>query len=311
MTFDLRQLRAFEAVAKHGGFSRASREAGITQPTLSTHIRNLESQLGATLFDRTGRSVTLTPTGEVFSRYARRILEMCDQSIEAVRTFQGEIKGEVTIAASTVPGEYLLPRWLAEFHRTYPAVVVSLRVGDSAMVMDQVSSGQVPIGISGIPAAGPSLTSRLLARDEIILVVSGPLRRELGIGNRTSLQGLRSIPLIGRESGSGTRSTVESALRDAGANPDHLRWNATLGSTRAVMEGILAGIGAGFLSRLTVEKELRTGEIEEIKVNGLALDRGFFIVSHSSRSLSPVAAKLMESLQDWGGLSEPGDQEGA
>ena len=303
MSFDLRHLRAFLAVAKHGGFSKASREVKITQPTLSTHIRNMEERLGVRLFDRAGRSVTLTPAGRVFSDYALRIIDLCDQSVEAIQAYLGEIKGKIDIAASTVPGEYLLPRWLAGFARKYSQVEVTLTVGDSRIVMEKVVSGEAPIGVSGTEPSHSSLTSRLLHRDEIILVASGGAGGDASIPARVDPEGLAQLSLVKREPGSGTQQTVEHFLKKAKLNPDRLNWSATLGSTRAVVEGVLAGMGAGFLSRLTVKKELSEGSLREITVRGMDIRRGFYVVTHTARSLSPVANVVVSDLLDYGSRS--------
>ncbi len=296
MSFDLKQLRALDAVARHGGFSKASRAVQITQPTLSTHIRNLERQLGFKLFDRTGRTVSLTPAGRVFTDYTRRILDLCDQSLEAVQSYLGEIKGRISIAASTVPGEYLLPRWLAGFARQYPQVQVNLTVGDSQLVMEKVSSGEVSIGVSGVEPTQGSLTSSLFHRDEIVLVAFNGAAKGGGKPDRLSPSDLGELALIRREPGSGTQLTVERCLKRIGLNPDRLNWSATLGSTRAVVEGVLAGIGAGFLSRLTVEKEISEGRLRVIEVTDLDIQRGFHIITRTDHSLSPVAGIVTDSL---------------
>lgn len=302
MSFDLRQIRALMLVARHGGFSKAAREARITQPTLSTHIRNLEDEIGVRLLDRAGKAVTLTPAGVVFADYARRILDLCDQSLEAVQTYLGEVKGRVSIAASTVPGEYLLPRWLAGFAREYPQVELTLTVGDSQMVMERVASGDAAIGVSGTESSHSALTSKLLVKDEIILVRadSDPGDGE-SIPSRLSLNDLADLPLIRREAGSGTQLTVERYLKRAGLSPDGIKWSATLGSTRAVVEGVLAGMGAGFLSRLTVEKELSEGRLARLEIEGMDIRRGFFLVTPTFRSLSPVAQIVVGDLLDYGG----------
>lgn len=301
MTFDIRQLRALSAVARHGGFSRAAREARITQPTLSTHIRNLENQLGVKLFDRAGRSVTLTPAGEVFSLYASRILDLCDEAAEALQAHLGQIKGEIDLVASTVPGEYILPAWLTGFHRKYPDVLVKLAVSDSQTAMERIASGEIPMGIVGIKAVHPSLISTLLKEDRIILAGTAGFFQENGFTSPIGKNDLDKVPLIKREPGSGTQKTVELALKNSGINPDKLRWNACLGSTRAVIEGTLAGLGGAFLSRFTVEKELKEGTLRELEIEDLEMGRGFYIVTHSARSISPVAQRLLEDLLQWAG----------
>lgn len=295
MAFDLRQLRALNAISKYGGFSSAARQINITQPTLSTHIRNLEDQLGVRLFDRSGRTVSLTPAGKVFANYSRRITDLCDQSVQAVQAFMGDMTGEVTMEASTVPGEYLLPRWLGSFTKMYPDIKITLAVSDSAAVKEKVSLGEIPMGVTG-SAAGHPLQSQLLCDDEIILVTSAEPVRSGKTGIELDSEALSDLPIIRREPGSGTQETVEKALKESGIEPDDLNWVATLGSTQAVIEGVGAGLGSSFLSRRAVEKELSSGELVQLSAIGLAIRREFYILTHSARSISPIAQELIDYL---------------
>ena len=295
MDIDLRQIKAFNAVARQGGFSRASQEVGLSQPTLSTHILNLERQLGVKLFDRVGRTVTLTPAGRVFAEFSGRITDLCRESIQAVEAFSGQVRGEVHVEASTVPGEYILPRWLKAFHRSYPEVQVTLTVNDSARVLEKVAAGEVPLGVTGCPGTSPSLESRLLCEDMIILIGVPGTVPDQG-GKPLSHESLSSVSLIRRESGSGTRSAVEKALSEHGFEHDSLKWSATLGSTRAVIEGALAGLGAAFVSRSTVEREIREGRLTAFDLDGMQITRGFYVVSSAKRTLSPAADRFREEL---------------
>jgi len=288
LDIDFRQIKAFEAVARKGGFSRASREIGLTQPTLSTHILNLERELGVKLFDRTGRTVTLTPAGKVFARYSGRIMDLCRESIEAVDAFSGQIRGSVHVEASTVPGEYILPRWLHEFHALYPEIHVTLTVNDSAIVLEKVSSGEVPLGITGYPGNYPNLESRVLCEDEVIFICPRGMLPDLSPGP-LPLKTIGEIPLIRREKGSGTRIALDKALAEHDIQPDSLQWSATLGSTRAVIEGVLAGLGAAFVSRSTVTREIERGQLLSCGLAGFRIRRNFFLVSNPKKTLSPVA----------------------
>jgi DNA-binding transcriptional LysR family regulator len=291
---DTRQLSAFAAVARHGGFSAAAREVKLTQPTLSTHIANLERELGVKLFDRSARKVSLTPAGELFAGYADRILALCSESMEAVQGFTGQISGEVSIAASTVPGEYLLPGRLAGFAARYPEVTVTLLVADSEAVTKSVLQGETAIGVTGRPAGDPSLRSRLMCDDRIILVappgISGTHGRQLDAAD------LARIPIIRRERGSATRKVVDGALKKAGKDPESYRWIATVGSTRAMIEAAASGLGAAFVSREAAARELADGKLSEIPVKNLDLDRGFYIITSVERTLSPAAGKIIELL---------------
>jgi DNA-binding transcriptional LysR family regulator len=295
VNFDLRQIRAFDAVARRGGFSKASQEMDLTQPTLSTHILNLERQLGVKLFDRSGRKVNLTPAGEILAEYAGRIMELCTESLQAIESFKGQICGEVNVDSSTVPGEYILPRWLNYFHLMYPDVMVILTVNDSSQVLEKVVSGEVPIGVTGSPGTHPSLESRRLCDDRIILV-STPDMIPAGKKQKIAVQDLSKLPMIRREPGSGTQIAVEKALRERRMEPNSMTWSATLGSTRAVIEGVLAGLGAAFLSYSAVTREIADGHIGILEVKGLQIQRGFYIVYNPKKTLSPAEDRFCEEL---------------
>ncbi|MGD8353198.1 MAG: selenium metabolism-associated LysR family transcriptional regulator [Pseudomonadota bacterium] len=294
MSYDLKQLRAFEAVARHGSFTRASEEIGLTQPTLSTHIRNLESGLGVRLFDRASRKVNLTPTGMLLQEYAKRILAIYDQSLNAVEAYTGRISGSIDVDASTVPGEYILPGKLVEFHRRYPQVRINLTVSDSAGVLNRIEKGETSIGVIGRPASHPAFKSSLLCSDSIVLV-SVPGALTPGLEGLDGAQ-LKKTPLIRREKGSATQLAVESGFREIRIDPDTVNWAASLGSTRAVIEGVIAGLGAAFVSRIAVLREISNGTLEEVAVRNLDIERGLYVVRHDQRTLSPAASCFLDEL---------------
>ena len=295
MLFDLRQLRAFEAVARHGGFSRASREIGLSQPTLSTHIRNLESSMGTRLFDRGSRGVNLTPAGAVLARYAGRILDLCEESLEAVLAHTGQIRGSIHIDASTVPGEYLLPRWLGHFHQRYPDVRVTLTVSDSAKVLDRVEGNEVALGVIGSAGEHPFLEWKLLCEDRLVLV-GPPGFPDPEVALQLSRGDFTRVPLIRRETGSGTQTALEKELRRRGIDPESLSWTAVLGSTRAVIEGVLAGLGGAFVSRGTVSREIEDGTLVLLPTGDFLVHRNLYVITNSRRTLSPAAACFLEEL---------------
>ena len=294
LAFDLRPLRAFEAVARHGGFSRASREIGLTQPTISTHIRNLETSLGVRLFDRGSRTVNLTPTGVLLADYARKMLQVYDDSLQAMEAFTGQIRGAIHVDASTVPGEYLLPKWLVDFHRRYTEVQVTLTVSDSAAVLGRVERGETELGLTGSSGTNTDLENTLLCEDEVVLVAAGSIRRDAG--PVLDLAQLPDIPLIRREHGSGTQLALENALQQHGIDPESLNWIATLGSTRAVIEGALAGLGGAFLSYSAASREIADGSLEEIPLGEMEIKRGLYVVYNRQRTLSPVASCFLKEL---------------
>jgi DNA-binding transcriptional LysR family regulator len=293
MSFDLRQLRAFCAISERGNFSRAAAALRLTQPTLSAHMKNLESALGVRLFDRTGRAAVLTPAGEVFHRYARQILDLSAGAAQAVAAFLGEMAGEVDLPASTVPGEYLLPRWLGSYCGRFPGVRVHLAVSDSRKVKERMLAGEAHLGVTGSAVEHPSILCRRLCGDEVILVaLPGRTKRPAG-GKAAGL--LARLPLIAREEGSGTQAAAETALAAGGIDPRSLRWTAVMGSTQAAIEGAAAGMGAAFVSARAAERALAARRLQRIALP-LSIRRWFFLLTHASRTPSPAAHHLAELL---------------
>ncbi len=295
MSFDLRQVRAFRAIAENGSFSRAAREIGLTQPTLSTHVKNLEEGMGVRLFDRAGKKVTLTPAGEVFLDYARQMLGLAEGARQAVTSFLGEVAGEVALLASTVPAEYILPRWLGSYRERFPRVRISLGVSDTQGVVDALLAGGTQVGVAGSEIRHPALSCRPLTRDEVALVASPALLSRLQLPARLTPAALARLPLIRREEGSGTQRSVEEALKARKVEPGTLTWVATFGSTQAALEGARAGVGAAFLPLRVAGRDLAEGSLRKVDP-APPIRRSFYLLLPSQRTLSPVARHLADTL---------------
>ncbi len=293
---DIRQLESLCKVAELGSFSLAAEALFLTQPTVSAHIQALERALGTRLFDRMGRRVVLTPAGEVIYRYARRILSLREEALKALRGMDN-LKGELDIAASTIPGEYFLPRMIASFTRGRTSLKVKLIVTDSQGVMGLISKGLAEIGVVGMKGGEERLAFQPLLRDRVIMVVSSshPLA-----GRQIEWEELVKAPMVTREYGSGTRRTFERALRQAGFNPSRLRIVAEFGSSSAVKEVVKAGLGVGIISDMAVKDSLG-GEISEVKLQGLGeVSRTFYLVLRKGKTLSPVAERFVEFVRSGG-----------
>ncbi|WP_025322854.1 selenium metabolism-associated LysR family transcriptional regulator [Deferrisoma camini] len=292
MTF--RHLEAFVAVAGEGGFTRAAEVLCLTQPTVSGQIRELEEELGVTLFHRLPRAVELTEAGRRFLVRAREVLAGRDRLLEEAAAYRGVVDGTLEIHASTIPGEYLLPPVLARFKAEHPRVRVVLRVADTGEVLRRVESGEVGLGVVGRPA-GTDLECRPLWRDRVVCVV--PAGWE--VADRLEPPDLERLPLVVREEGSGTRTTVEEAL---GERWCRMRVVAELGSTAAVLEAVKAGLGAGFVSERAAREAAEAGKVRFVAVEGvLPVERRFHAVWHPRRVLSPAARALLELLSGDGG----------
>ncbi len=300
-SFDLHQLRIFVEVVKEKSFSKAAENLMISQPTVSVHVQNLETTLGVKLIDRVSRRALPTEAGERLYRYARLILRLSDRAFEVVSGYRDTVEGEVVVAASTIPGNYLLPRYVAAFVKEYPQCRVKVRETDSANAVSQVARREVPIAIVGARYPEKTLSFHPLVEDRLVVVASS--NSELAGRGTIELRDLLALPMVIREEGSGTRLRLESALKDAGISPAILKVAAEMGSTVAMLEAVKAGVGVAVVSRFVVDS---LGEgLVALEFSDAAVNRWFYLVTNSRMTLSPAAERFVEVVKREGEGREP------
>ncbi len=291
---DIRQLEVFCQVVESGSFSRAAKALGLSQPTASEHIKTLEEELGARLFDRLGRRVQPTRAGGLLHAYARRILNERDKAKAAIEEYLGIVRGHLALGASTIPGGYLLPRLLGEFKKLYPETTVSIDILDSRRVSEAVLEGEYPLGVTGARVPNNQLLYRLFARDELVLAV--PPEHPLAGRRSIRARELEGVKMIVREEGSGTRSVAEERLRELGFAVKRSQVAAVLGDAQAVRSALKAAVGVAIVSRLAVEEDLASGALRAVGIEGFACAREFYSVVHKARSLTPLGRSFLEFL---------------
>ena len=284
---DARQLEIFVKVAELGSFSKAAEALFLTQPTVSEHIRGLEEELGVRLLDRLGRGAAPTKAGQLLLGYGRRILELHREARQALDQFQGRMSGELVIAASTIPGEYVLPALIGRFKEKYPDIAISLLIGDTQRVVEWVLEGRAELAVAGAQIDHRALEYRELLPDELVLVVSAAHPWH---GKKTAtLEEVRAEPLIVRERGSGSRHALEKALAEVGLDLSDFRVVGEMGSTQAIKQGVKAGVGISLISKRAVAEECQHGTLHCVKVKDLRFSRAFYLVTSTTRSRSPLA----------------------
>jgi DNA-binding transcriptional LysR family regulator len=282
-------------VADLKSFSKAADDLFLTQPTVSGHILSLEHSLSLRLFDRTGREVRLTKAGEVFLRYASKILSSRKDLLNALSEYSQGIRGELSLGASTIPGEYLLPKLMGHFKKEHPHFTLSLKIADTKEVVQLVLQGDVELGMIGGKLNHNSLHYEKYEEDEIIVVA--PSGHPLTKKKKGDLADLLEEPWIIREEGSGTQMAVEKGLRKKGKSLKQFNVVMEMGSTSAVKEGVKVGLGLAFISKRAVEEELKQGLFSRIHVEGIdPISRQLYIVSHRGRTLSPIGMEFLRFL---------------
>jgi DNA-binding transcriptional LysR family regulator len=284
---DLRQLEIFVKVAELKSFSKAALALRLTQPTISEHIRTLEQELGVRLLDRLGRGAEATRAGQLLLSHATRMLQLQRETLQAMDSFQGRLAGDLHVAASTIPGEYVLPALIGRFKEKFPDIVISLLIGDSRAVVDWVIDGRAEVAVVGARLAHRGIEYRELMPDELVVVV--PVAHPWHGKKEIALADLRAEPMLLREQGSGTRAAFESALAQAGQDLSTFRIVGEMGSTQAIKQAVKAGVGVSVISRRAVDEDSRSGLVWCLKIRDLKVTRAFHIATHRDRSRSPLA----------------------
>lgn len=168
---DLWQLHVFCKVVEHSSFSTAANIVHLSQPTVSSHIKDLEDHLGCRLIDRLPKKVVPTKAGELLYTFACRLLTLRDEAESALSTFQGTIKGELLIGGSTIPGVYILPKAIGAFSKIYPDVKICLEMGDTEKIIDATLMGRLELGVVGAKSDDHRIVQEPLLEDELQLVI--------------------------------------------------------------------------------------------------------------------------------------------
>ena len=283
---DLWHLNIFCKVVEHKSFSKAGETVYLSQPTVSSHIRDLESHFGCRLIDRLSKEAVPTKAGELLYSYAKKLMFLHEEMKSALSEFQGIMKGSLVIGGSTIPGEYILPRIVGSFIKIYPDVKVSLVIGDTEKIINETLSGILEAGVVGAEKKDKRIHQEILIADEMRLIV--PSDHKWGKKKSIGLKMLIGEPFIIRERGSGTLKSIEQNLNATGYGIDDLNISAQMGSTEAVRQGIKNNAGVSILSTIAVEGDLKEGSLKALAVEGLNLKRSFYLTLNRQRSISPI-----------------------
>ncbi|MFZ2448567.1 MAG: selenium metabolism-associated LysR family transcriptional regulator [Syntrophobacteraceae bacterium] len=292
---DIHRLMVFCKVIELQSFTRAAEAVCLTQPTVSEHIRALEDSLGEKLIDRLGREILPTPAGKILYQYAREIIQLRDKAVQALEKFKGNLSGALMIGASTIPGSYILPGLIGSFKTIYPSIQITLKIGDSGEVVRMILEGGIEIGMIGARWEERRITLEDAYSDELALVVYPGHPWE----GREYVEPseLAEMPFISRERGSGTRMVMLQALESAGFAASRLNVVAEMGNTEAVRQAVKARIGIAILSSLAVQEDIERQTLCQVPLNGIRIQRPFYLVQRKNRELSPLCSAFLEHLR--------------
>jgi DNA-binding transcriptional LysR family regulator len=278
----LHRLRVFVAISEAGSVSSGARALGITQSTASTHLRQLEAEVGSLLIERTSKQFKPTEAGVVLLAHAQRMIGIADQAVSDLASISLKpVTGSLTVGATTTTTEgCFLPTALQDFAAAYPEVTLDLRVDNSAGVVRSVLEGQIGLAILAADADDAALTVLPLTPQEQTVVVSGshPLA-----GSTAEAHVLRGSVVLLREEGSATRAYQEHLL--AQWRIPHARtW--TLSSTSAIVAAVAAGLGISCLPRVACRDALALGRLAELDIEPRPSARPVSVIRRTDHHLS-------------------------
>jgi DNA-binding transcriptional LysR family regulator len=289
---NLWHLEIFETVAESGSISLASQKLHISQPAVTSQIKQLEARLGVTLFDRLPRGVRLTDAGGMLREYTRRIFALSREAQQRVQDLKELRMGSVLIGASSTIGNYFLPDHIADFHRRHPNIHIELRVANTHAIVDDLLGDRITLGFVEGSFESDELEASRFMEDAIIPVADAThpsaLRRE-----RQVPSALAHETLIVREPGSGTREYVDRLIHEQGLR---FAGEISLGSTELVKRLVRARAGIALLSEWAVRDELRTGAFVRLSLSGVSIARPWRWIKLRRRHLSPAIETFLQAV---------------
>lgn len=286
----LHQLKVFETVARNGSFTRAAEELFITQPTVSSQVKQLTKAIGLPLFEQIGKSLYLTDAGQELLAACRDIFERLDNFEMKIADLKGTKQGQLNLAVITT-AKYFVPRLLGPFCKKYPGIDVTLKVTNHQEIQQRMSDNKDDLYIVSNPNEDVDLKSQPFLNNPLVVVArkDHPLASQKNIG----LKELNDQPFIMREQGSGTR---EAILKLFEQNNISVKVKLELGSNEAIKQAIYGGLGISVLSEHCLISEGMSGELTVLDFQHFPLKRRWFVAHLAGKKLSVIAETFFSYL---------------
>lgn len=292
----LEYVRSFIGVVNYKSFSLAAKYLYLSQPTISTHIKQLESELGVQLLVRSTKDILLSEEGRVFYPYALQLLETENQALEQLSRNESEAGRVVAIAVSSVPGNYMFPQFLSQFKVKNAGISFRVSEGDSGNVLQKILNYDVELGIGGLTSGSDKVHSEVLFEDEIVLITPNKAKyRELN--GQFPIDKLRNECFVMRELGSGTKTAAENVEEKLKLNHASLHVVAQFESSEPVRRTVESGGGVAFISRTVVKESLDRQKILEFSFENVDARRQIYLMYHKDRKLSAASEHTIQALR--------------
>jgi len=291
---DLHQLFVFTKVVEHKSFSKAAEDIFLSQSTVSSHIRALEKMLGVKLFDRVGRESILTSHGERLYGWALKLLLLKDQAMLDLKGGMMELRGMVRIAASSVPGQFLLPKMVKQFREQYPEVIFHINQSSSRHVGEKVLNGSVDIGILGQKFEDDKLRYIPLLKEKLVLVTSN----QMELTEPVNIQDISDYPFVMRNSDSGTNALLEKFLKKNNIARDQLNIISYIEDGQCLLQFVIQGVGISIISEIAAREYSSNKLIKIYDINGFDDERYFYLVYNINKTQSLLSKLFIDCAGD-------------
>ena len=281
---ELKQIKSFMAVVDCGNFTKAAERTFISQPTISTHIKALEEELGARLLDRDTKNLRVTPKGREFYEFCVNLIDMQNTML---RKWADEDDNMLRIGASTIPSAYIMPEIISGFRAQHPDVQISLTQGDSNDVIVGLESGRYDIGLIGMDGSNIKIKCDPFYEDNTVIITSNtPEFAKYYENNELPVDIIKNTPFIFREVGSGTQKIAEQLLEGMGIVKADLNVIARINDQATIKNMVQLGLGISIVSRIAVEDEIRDGKILAFDIPDTDSIRSFYIATRKGEQAS-------------------------
>lgn len=294
---NLKQLEAFVYVAEKKSFSKAAKELFLTQPTISAHISSLEKELNVRLFVRNTKEVNLSAEGQKIYERAKKMVEL-EKEIEETFFHEEEEKNCITISASTIPAQYLLPKILAKFSDKYPEEQFKIKETDSAQVVEQVVNRQTDIGFTGTMLDRKHCAYIPFYEDELIVITPNQEKFRNLRKNDNHAEWIQREPMIMREEGSGTRKEAEKQLKRKGVSVETLNIVASIENQETIKRSVENGMGISIISKLAAKREIENGKLLGFPLTEGDSVRNIYMVYNKDIRLSHITEKFIKMVKE-------------
>lgn len=289
---DFKQIEAFVNVVRYKSFSKAADATFFTQPTISTHIRNLEKELGVKLLDRKSRAVEMTSQGAKFYKYAVEMINAREQAIDALDDNTDRVEGILEIQTSSIPAVTFLPELLSGFRTEHSSIQYYVSSSDTQTVIDNITERRGEIGFVGEEPLGGSFNTLKVFTDKVVMIAPG----SYDIADRISMSEAVTYPFIWRETGSATRKSFEASAQALGYDKEVFDVAALFDDMDSVIRAVETGLGVAIISRKVADSlgaRVRIVDIEDFDE-----ERSFYMITLRSSSLSPAAEAFAQYVSE-------------